>query len=489
MLTTLSQLLAGILFVPPTEDREINGITQDSRCVEPGFLFIAVPGTVSDGRQYIGQAIERGGAAIIAEVGGEPVAFQGTPIFRVHGLVAHIGLIADRFFGESSKQLTVVGITGTNGKTTCAHLLAQALNRGQRRCAVLGTVGNGFPGALKPSTHTTLDPVTLHSILSELAREGATDICMEVSSHALAQDRVSGISFAGAVFTNLTRDHLDYHGSMDAYAQAKARLFEGDTLRYAVLNTDDPYGAALKARLDARGVPTLGFGSSTGDVRVLEAAGTTDGLTVRLQTPRGIITARTRFFGRFNALNLAAVVAALLFDEATPFAEIETLLSQADPVPGRMERFGGNGRPLVVIDYAHTPDALDKALRALREHTGGRLWCVFGCGGNRDTGKRPEMGRIAERLSDSVVLTDDNPRRESGDLIIADILQGMHDRSHAVRVVRDRHEAISVALRSATADDVVLVAGKGHEQYQEIGEKRLPFSDQECVRTLLEACA
>ena len=485
---TLGQLLAGIVLVTSAQDREIMGITQDSRRVEPGFLFIAVPGIASDGRQYIGQAIDHGGAAIIAEAGGEQVSFQGTPIFWVHGLAAHIGLIADRFFGEPSKRLTIVGITGTNGKTTCAHLLAQALNRGQRRCAVLGTVGNGFPGTLRPSTHTTLDPVTLHSVLSELVREGATDVCMEVSSHALAQDRVAGLAFAGAVFTNLTRDHLDYHGSMDAYAQAKARLFEGDTLRYAVLNTDDPYGAVLKEHIDARGVPTLGFGSSTGDVRVLDAAGTTDGLAVRLQTPRGIITARTRFFGRFNALNLAAVVAALLLDDVTPFTEIEAILSQADPVPGRMERFGGNGRPLVVIDYAHTPDALDKALRALREHTRGRLWCVFGCGGNRDAGKRPEMGRIAERLSDGIVLTDDNPRRESGDLIIANILQGMHDRSHPVRVVRDRREAISAALGSATADDVVLVAGKGHEQYQEIGEKRLPFSDQECVRTLLEAC-
>ncbi|MHB1950660.1 MAG: UDP-N-acetylmuramoyl-L-alanyl-D-glutamate--2,6-diaminopimelate ligase [Acidiferrobacteraceae bacterium] len=486
MALALRQLLAGIVTVPPEQDRMIEGITADSRRVAPGFLFFAVPGTSSDGRRYIDQAIECGAGAIVAEAGAKPVAARSTPVFEVQGLAAKMGPIADRFFGTPSRRLTIIGITGTNGKTTCAHLIAQALNRGQRRCAVLGTVGNGFPGALRPTTHTTLDPVTLHSMLSELVAEGATDVSMEVSSHALAQERVAGIEFAGAVLTNITRDHLDYHGSMEAYAQAKARLFERDTLRYAVFNADDPYGATFRKRADARGVRSLGFGLESGEVRILEARGTTDGLHVRLHTPNGTISAATRFFGHFNAFNLAAVAAVLLLDGHTPFAEIGDILSQAQPVPGRMERFGGNGSPLVFIDYAHTPDALEKALRALREHVRGRLVCVFGCGGNRDTGKRAVMGRVAEQWADALVVTDDNPRCESAEAIIGDILSGIRTPA-AVRVVRDRHQAISAALDAAAPDDIVLVAGKGHEEYQEIGNERIPFSDRESVRSLLEA--
>ncbi|MHB1585705.1 MAG: UDP-N-acetylmuramoyl-L-alanyl-D-glutamate--2,6-diaminopimelate ligase [Acidiferrobacteraceae bacterium] len=489
MSIALSELLSGVAPVATAQDCVIHGVTEDSRRVAPGFLFLALPGLRSDGRRYIDQAIERGAAAILAEAGVKPLSGRAIPVLEVHGLAAHVGLLAGRFFGTPSKHLTIIGITGTNGKTTCAHVLAQALNRGQRRCAVLGTVGNGFPGALRETTHTTLDPIALHSILSELAAQGATDVAMEVSSHALVQDRVAGLEFSGAVLTNISRDHLDYHGTMDAYAQAKARLFEGDTLRYAVFNTDDPYGVAFKERIDARGVQSLGFGSESGDVRILDARGTPDGLHVRLHTPSGTITAATRFFGRFNAFNLAAVVAVLLLDGHTPFGEIEHVLSQAEPVPGRMERLGGKGNPLVFIDYAHTPDALDKALRALREHARGRLLCVFGCGGNRDAGKRPAMGRVAEQWADAIVITDDNPRRESADAIIKDILSGIRDRSSAVQVVRNRHAAISAALHAALPDDIVLVAGKGHEEYQEIGDERLPFSDRESVRSLLESRA
>lgn len=489
MAIALGQLLSGIAPVAAAQDRLIHGITDDSRRVAPGFLFVGVPGARSDGRRYIDQAIDRGAVAILAEAGVKPMSARAIPVFEVHGLTTHLGLLAGRFFGTPAKRLAITGITGTNGKTTCAHVLAQALNRGDRRCAVLGTVGNGFPGALRETTHTTLDPIALHSILAELVAQGATDVAMEVSSHALSQDRVAGLEFTGAVLTNISRDHLDYHGTMDAYAQAKARLFEGDTLRYAVLNTDDRYGVAFKERVDARGVQSLGFGMESGDVRIIEARGTLDGLHVQLHTPSGTISATTRFFGRFNAFNLAAVVAVLLLDGRTPVGEIENILSRAEPVPGRMERLGGKGNPLVVIDYAHTPDALDKVLRALREHARGRLLCVFGCGGNRDAGKRPAMGRIAEQWADVIVITDDNPRHESADAIIEDILSGMRDRSAAIQVVRDRHAAISAALHAAMPDDIVLVAGKGHEEYQEIGDERVPFSDRESVRSLLESRA
>lgn len=486
MTRTLRALLTGVVAVPRGDDRPVTGVTLDSRSVREGFLFLALPGTQGDGRAYIAEAIARGAVAVLAEYSGAHSACS-VPVLEVKGLRRHVGEIAERFFGHPSRALQIVGVTGTNGKTTCTHLLAQALTRGTRRCGVIGTVGNGFPYALKPATHTTPDAVSLSAILADMVLEGASDVAMEVSSHALAQDRVAGLSFAGAVFTNLTRDHLDYHGTMEAYAAAKARLFDVEPLRFAVCNTDDAFGAQLQQRMAERGVPVLGFGFESGDVRIVSVTGEAGGLSVRMATPGGVINVRSHLFGRFNALNLAAVTAVLLLDGHWSLSDIEDALSQVDPVPGRMERFGGDdGRPLVVVDYAHTPDALEKALRALREHAQGRLFCVFGCGGNRDVGKRSQMGRVAQGLADAVILTDDNPRRESGDEIIAGILAGMPPQAPEVAVERDRRRAIAQALEQAGPEDVILVAGKGHEDYQEIGHQKLPFSDREAVRALLE---
>lgn len=486
MAKALSALLTGIAAVTAEDDRTIAGITLDSRSVRAGFLFIALPGGQCDGRAYIADAIARGAVAVIAE---HPAPDGGgaVPTFTVQGLRRRIGEIAERFFGHPSRQLQIVGVTGTNGKTTCTHLLAQALSGGARRCGVIGTIGNGFPRQLKPATHTTPDAVHLSAILADLLAAGATDVAMEVSSHALDQDRVGGLAFAGAVFTNLTRDHLDYHGTMEAYAAAKARLFDVEPLRFAVCNTDDPFGVQLRARVAARGIPVLGFGFDSGDVRIVSVTGEAGGLAVGMRTPAGAISVRSQLFGRFNALNLAAVTAVLLLDGRLSLPEIAEALSQVQPVPGRMERFGGRGRPLVVVDYAHTPDALEQALRALREHVQGRLFCVFGCGGDRDVGKRSQMGQVAQSLADAVILTDDNPRRESGDAIIASILEGMRHPAPEVLVERDRRRAIARALEQAGPADAILVAGKGHEDYQEVGRQKLPFSDRDSVCALLEA--
>ncbi len=482
----LRELLDGIARVPGVANREVRGLQTDSRRVRPGDLFLAVPGMMTDGRDFIGDAVAAGACAVVYETGdGFDPRAAPVPVFGVSGLRHRIGIIADRFYGSPSRRLVVIGVTGTNGKTTCTQLLAQALDWPPRRCAVIGTLGYGFPGALDVSMHTTPDAMTVQRLLTEFAAQGATRVAMEVSSHALEQGRVNGVVFGVAVFTNLTRDHLDYHGSMDAYGKAKAGLFAMEGLKHAVINHDDEFGRDLLGTLDTR-VTALSYGLDGGDVRAREVQPLPDGLWLRVATPEGEAELRSPLIGRFNASNLLAVLATLLalgirLDEAV------ARLSGAHAPAGRVERFGGaRGLPLVVIDYAHTPDALEKVLLALREHTRGRLWCVFGCGGDRDRGKRPLMGGIAERLADSVVLTDDNPRHESGDDIIADILGGMRT---SPKIIRERKRAIAEAVRHAGEGDIVLVAGKGHEDYQQVGDTRLPYSDRDAVRELLEGAA
>jgi UDP-N-acetylmuramoyl-L-alanyl-D-glutamate--2,6-diaminopimelate ligase len=481
----LSTLLAGLTDAPLADDPEIRGITLDSRAVQQGWLFIAVPGARTDGRAYIAGAYARGAAATVYEVNGfEPDARSANAI-GVRALRQHIGTIADRFYGAPSRKLKVVGVTGTNGKTTTTHLLAQVLDRPDARCGLIGTLGSGFPGQLDPSLHTTPDAVSVHRLMAEFVSTGAKAVCMEVSSHALDQARVAGVAFDIAVFTNLTHDHLDYHGDMDAYAEAKARLFDIPNLKVAVINRDDAFGRELIERLRGR-TPVLSFGLQGGDVQAKTVETSPDGLTLRVVTPHGGVQLRSPLLGRFNAANLLAVLAVLLA-AGVPLAEAASTLAHAQPVAGRMERFGGSGdRPLVVVDYAHTPDALEKALQALREHTQGKLVCVFGCGGDRDRGKRPQMGRIAERLADVVILTNDNPRHEDPASIINEIATGMQTTPTAVP---DRTQAIRAALSEARAGDIVLVAGKGHEDYQQVGERRLAYSDRDTVRALLGEAA
>ena len=480
----LSTLLSGLTDVPLVHDPEIHGITLDSRAVQQGWLFIAVPGARTDGRAYIAGAYARGAAAAVYETNGfEPDARSANAI-GVRALRQHIGAIADRFYGAPSRKLKVVGVTGTNGKTTTTHLLAQVLDRPDARCGIIGTLGSGFPGQLDPSVHTTPDAVSVQRLLAEFVAAGAKAVCMEVSSHALDQARVAGVAFDIAVFTNLTRDHLDYHGDMDTYATAKARLFDFPHLKAAVINQDDAFGRELIERAHRR-TPVLSFGLYGGDVRALTVETSPDGLALSVATPHGVTPLRSPLLGRFNAANLLAVLAVLLV-AGVPLAEAANALAHAQPVAGRMERFGGTGQPLVVVDYAHTPDALEKALQALREHTPGKLVCVFGCGGDRDRGKRAQMGRIAEQLADVVILTNDNPRHEDPVAIINDIAAGMQT---TPSVVPNREHAIRAALSEARAGDAVLVAGKGHEDYQQVGDQRLAYSDRDTVRELLGEAA
>jgi len=381
--------------------------------------------------------------------------------------------------------MQVVAVTGTNGKTTCTQLLAQALDRPPDRCGVIGTLGNGFPGALDEGTHTTPDAAAVHGLLAEFLANGARAVAMEVSSHALEQGRVNGVCFEAALFTNLSRDHLDYHGDMATYGAAKSRLFMQDGLKAAVVNVEDEYGERLARALRDR-VRLVGYGLRRGDVHARALACTRGGIELEALTPMGEVGIRSPLFGEFNALNLLGALATLLALGLDP-REAGRRLAAALPVPGRAERFaGGPNRPLVVVDYAHTPDALEQVLKSLRPHAAGRLWCVFGCGGDRDRGKRPEMGAVAERLADVVLITDDNPRHESGDAIVADILEGMRSKP---RVIRDRRAAIATALADAAAQDVVLIAGKGHEDYQQVGDVRHPYSDRDTVRALLGLAA
>jgi UDP-N-acetylmuramoyl-L-alanyl-D-glutamate--2,6-diaminopimelate ligase len=414
----------------------------------------------------------------------------------VPGLGRQAGLLADRFFASPSRTLWVAGVTGTNGKTTVAWLVAQALDACGRRTGYLGTLGAGFVGTLGAATHTTTDAVSVHRSLAGLRDAGAACVSMEVSSHALDQDRVAGVRFRCAGFTNLTRDHLDYHGTMEAYGAAKARLFDWPGLGTRVLNADDPFGAALAQRLDAPGrvivtgraeasvalsarLAALGAGWVRAEGIELDGAGQ----RLRIASHAGRCELRSALVGDFNADNLLTALAILLSCEL-PLDRAARALEQARAPSGRMESLGGEAQPLAVVDYAHSPDALAKALRAARAHARGRLIVVFGCGGERDAGKRPLMGAVAAELADEIVITDDNPRGESPARIAADIVAGL-PAGRSAAVIHDRAVAIETALGMARPGDIVLVAGKGHEDYQIVGGERRPFSDQAVLRAAL----
>jgi UDP-N-acetylmuramoyl-L-alanyl-D-glutamate--2,6-diaminopimelate ligase len=398
-------------------------------------------------------------------------------------------LIADRFFGSPSRQLDVIGVTGTNGKTTCAWLLAQALSFCDLPAAYLGTLGAAFGGTLVAGEMTTPDAVAVQRQLAGFASRGASKAAMEVSSHGLALGRVAAVQFDAAVFTNLTRDHLDFHGDMQAYGAAKASLFEREDVRLRVFNVDDPFGRQLAARPAFAGciacssrvaqMPVSGRHVQARNIR-FDAAGT----QFELVSSFGTSAVHCSLLGEFNVDNVLAVLAVLLGSGIELSRAVEAVRRLRAP-SGRLEVFTQPGAPLVVVDYAHTPDALEKALQVLRRHGDGRLIAVFGCGGDRDRGKRPLMGGVAVRLADAVILTDDNPRSESAEAIVADILAGTAGAATPVRIVRDRREAIIEAIASAQAGDVVLIAGKGHESVQIVGSEYRPFSDQAVVRAAL----
>lgn len=412
-------------------------------------------------------------------------------MLAVEQLASQVSRIAGRFYREPGNELTVVGVTGTNGKTSCTQFLARALSP-TLHCGVIGTLGSGFPDQLEPGTHTTPDPVRLQAELAFLRDSGAAAVAMEVSSHALHQGRVAGVSFDVAVLTNLSRDHLDYHGSMVEYGLAKKQLFLMPGLKCAVLNLDDPLGQSLLGELPET-VLAVAYGQYVEAdmfrgahrwVRATEVSSSQSGMTLSIDSSWGKGSFSTPLLGRFNVSNLLAVLSVLLFLGVT-FAIALARLAALMTVPGRMEHFGGVDRPLVVVDYAHTPDALGHVLTALREHVTGQLICVFGCGGDRDRGKRPEMAAMAEALASEVFITDDNPRTEDGDRIVEDILTGMK-RPDRARVIRDRAQAIAQAIGHAVPGDLVLVAGKGHETSQQIGDLKLPFEDREQVQQALE---
>jgi UDP-N-acetylmuramoyl-L-alanyl-D-glutamate--2,6-diaminopimelate ligase len=460
------------------------GLAVDSREVRPGDLFLAMPGGSADGRRFISQAIASGAAAVAWESHNFTWNREwNVPNVPVPGLRERLGEIADAFYGHPSRQMTVVGVTGTNGKTSCSHWIAQALGSLGRKTAVIGTVGCGFPGELSAARNTTPDAVSLHRQLADLLAQGAQACAMEVSSHGLDQGRVNAVEFGAALFTNLSRDHLDYHGSMQAYGAAKSRLFQWPGLRHAVLNLDDPFGRRLSESLDRTRTSVLGYGLGRGEIAGHNLALATRGLEMDVDTPWGKARLASPMLGEFNASNLLGVLGVLLVT-GVPLSEAIDALARVHSVPGRMQLVREAGAPLVVIDYAHTPDALEKALGTLRRllPAAGRLICVFGCGGDRDPGKRPLMGEVATRLAHHAVVTSDNPRTEDPRSIIDAIVQGAHPN---YSIEPDRAAAIALAICQARAEDVVLVAGKGHEAYQEVRGSRLPFDDAEVARGLL----
>lgn len=466
---------------------QIVSMTLDSRQCVPGCLFAAVPVTKGHGGDYVAQAVTNGAIIVLWQPTADRPApiINGVHIIAVPHLYGLLGKLADRFYGQPSAAMRIAAVTGTNGKSTTAYLIADAAQRCGISAGYSGTVGYGRINALKAATHTTPDAINMHRQLAELRSDGAQAVGMEVSSHALDQQRIAEVSIDTAVFTNLSRDHLDYHGTMQAYGEAKALLFAVPALRHQVINADDAFGRELLGRATTATLTTAyTCGNDISADRMLRARAvrmSAMGLELDITGSFGDAVLRSSLLGRFNAENLLATLAVLLGWDI-PMSQAIQALQQAVAPPGRMELIQ-NGNKRVVVDYAHTPDALEKALLVLKAHGHGRVICVFGCGGDRDPGKRAQMGAIAARLADVVILSDDNPRNENPQAIIDGIQAGMSD--YPVIVQRDRALAIEQALQMTGADDIVLVAGKGHEDYQIIGADTRHFSDREVVRALL----
>jgi UDP-N-acetylmuramoyl-L-alanyl-D-glutamate--2,6-diaminopimelate ligase len=496
---SLMWLFDGIATLP-ANDARIEDMTLDSRDVRAGSLFVALGGQRSHGLTFAAEAVARGASVVLWDPDGvrdtpaspvAPTLSASVFVAPVPGLRRLLGRVADRFFRWPSSHLRVVGITGTNGKTTVAYLLAQCLERLKIGAGYIGTLGWGRFGALEAQAHTTPDVISVHRQLAKLRAAGARDVAMEVSSHALDQGRVDGVHFHSAAFTNLTRDHLDYHSSMEAYGAAKMRLFAFADLQHVIINVGDRFGRELALGYSIR-APLTAVWAGAGESRWLadrslcaeEVALDLNGISMTLDGSFGRCRVTTKLLGRFNAENSVIVIACLVA-LGVPLADAAAALAECAAPPGRMEVIAAphQGKPLAVIDYAHTPDALAKALTALREHCRGDLWCVFGCGGDRDSGKRPIMGAIADDLADRIIVTDDNPRSENPASIAHDIAAGIKVRS--ARIIHDRSVAIATALGEAAPEDLVLIAGKGHEDYQIYGDTRRNFSDRrEALRCL-----
>ena len=488
-------LLEGLDTSGNVKNVTINAIRIDSRKVTQGDLFIALEGYLTNGKDYINDAIVNGALAIILDSNNQALQTDSSiPVYTVPDLKSRLGLLASRFYGNPSENLHITGITGTNGKTSIAYYLAQALaDLGDRSVGTIGTLGHGIFGKMKSQINTTPDVITINGLLNEFSLRQISDVVMEVSSHGLEQGRVDNINFDTAVFTNLSRDHLDYHGDITDYGEAKKKLFTNPGLKNAVINTDDLYGEKLAAELSGK-TNVIRYGISERS-NVSNNADTLVSATIKRQeinslklgivSPWGTDDLTVFVSGQFNVYNLLACLG-VLCTKGIPFKKAIKALSQVKGVPGRMEFFGTPSSAKIFVDYSHTPDALQQALATLRQHCKGKLVCVFGCGGDRDKGKRPEMGKVAEQYSDRIILTNDNPRTESPEKIIQDIMSGMSG-APTTEIQIDRTIAIREAIQSSSPDEIILIAGKGHETYQDINSVKLPFSDRQLVRNLLEA--
>lgn len=480
----------------------IENLVADSRRVKPGDTFLAYAGDQFDARAYIPQAISAGANAVLWEQ--QDFSWNAdwqVPDLPVTDLKSQSGFIANHVYGCPSEKMCVTGITGTNGKTSCSHWYAQAMSILGKKTAVMGTLGNGFPGVLKPAVNTTPDAVSLQQDLAGFLQADAENVVMEVSSHGAVQGRINGATFSIAVLTNLSRDHLDYHGTMEAYAAAKSRLFFWPGLKYAVLNMDDIFGLELSRQLTTQPVHLIGYGFRKPELDVQtdqfsmllgeNLVANMDGLSFDVDFSGKIEHLTFDIVGQFNASNLLAVLAAMLAS-GVDFSDAVHALKQVTTIPGRMEKFGGQHQPTVIVDYAHTPDALEKVLQTIKSMLNStssktaKLFCVFGCGGGRDQGKRKLMGQVASRLADEIVITNDNPRHETPSAIIEDIVTGV---SGDFNIEENRASAIYQAIFSAKPGDVVLVAGKGHEAYQQIGDATAPFDDRQVIQKILNELA
>ncbi|MDM8547447.1 UDP-N-acetylmuramoyl-L-alanyl-D-glutamate--2,6-diaminopimelate ligase [Candidatus Venteria ishoeyi] len=473
--------LSEIIPVPATYDRVVQNLTLDNRTVQAGDVFLACQGQKQHGRQYLDAAIDAGAVAALIEAEHEGLEwFRDIPCILVPNLNQRAAELAASFYGFPASQLALLGVTGTNGKTSVSHFIAQCL---PPPCGLLGTTGYGIYGQLDSGKHTTPDPVNLQRFFAQLQQASVKRVVMEVSSHALDQNRLAGLHFEIAIFTNLSRDHLDYHGDMQQYGLAKQRLFHWPDLAYAIINIDDDFGIKLLDKLPETVAPlSYSLTNNKADIYPQHIQAHHNGYQLQLCTPSGQGKLQTQLLGRFNLSNLLAALAALLCLKI-PLSQALSALSEVQAAPGRMEAIPAN-KALLVIDYAHTPDALTQALQALRPHCTGTLYCIFGCGGERDVGKRPQMGKIAEDFADRSVITNDNPRYEDPDAIIQDILSGM---TNTPTILPERTQAIRQTLLQSQKGDVILLAGKGHEDYQDIKGQRLPFSDRQQVLAYLKS--
>lgn len=495
--SSILELLNGLIDLSESDqqlrDCVVSGVQLDSRLLKPGDLFLACFGRNHDARNFVSDAVELGVAAVVVESGENwnGVKFLGhVPVIAIDNLSAKLSEIASRFYSAPSEKLTVIGITGTNGKTSCSQFIAQALTDMGMNCGVIGTLGYGVYGDLQETALTTPDAVFTQAALSEMVSQGIDPVVMEVSSVGLHQKRVKAVDFDIAVFTNLSRDHLDYHKTMEEYAESKKKLFTGSKLRKAVVNLDDQYALSILNGICSKvDISTYSAKNSVATVYASDLEFNRAGYKATINTPIGVGKVSGVLLGSFNFYNLLAVVTTLIaylpFRSEKTIAEICEYVSSLKPVTGRMEIVGEESEITAVVDYAHTPDGLKSALIALKEHFAGQIFCVFGCGGNRDSGKRPLMGEVAEVYADHVIITDDNPRNEDGDAIINHVLSGIANLSK-VSIERDRAAAISTAISAAKPGDVVLIAGKGHETYQDIGGEKLIFSDVNHVRLALQ---